>query len=149
MIRLLTNADAEALAKMFEASDASGAAAHFHPFPLAAESAAMICQHTGSDRYFAAWDAEQVCGFGMLRGWDEGFEVPSFGVLVHPEKQGRGVGRALVRFALEEAWRVGAPRVRLTVHPENTRAMELYTREGFTQAGVLADGRVVMFAERK
>lgn len=50
---------------------------------------------------------------------------------VHPERQGRGVGRALLRHALAHARSHGAGRVETTVLDGN-RARALYESEGFT-----------------
>ncbi len=50
---------------------------------------------------------------------------------VHPDRQGRGVGRALLRHALAHARSEGAGRVETTVLDGN-RARALYESEGFT-----------------
>ncbi|MFE9773802.1 GNAT family N-acetyltransferase [Streptomyces sp. NPDC005931] len=58
------------------------------------------------------------------------------GVYVRPELRGSGVTEALFDAALEWAWGRGAERVRLIVHPENTRALRFYRRAGFVESGV-------------
>ncbi|MGV9932825.1 N-acetyltransferase family protein [Streptomyces olivaceoviridis] len=59
------------------------------------------------------------------------------GFAVADEARGRGVGRALVRAAVEEARRRGARRLTLRVLGHNTPARRLYESEGFTVEGVL------------
>jgi len=57
---------------------------------------------------------------------------------IHPEKQGRGYGRALLQFALELD-----PNLRLTVLSTNERASGMYLRHGFRYTGnqqLLRDG---------
>ncbi len=139
--------DEAALAAFFEENNCPEVTACFHPFPLNSESARRICHEPRRDQYFAAWQETKITGMAMLRGWDEGFAVPSFGILVHRQSQGRGVGRALTEHALKRAQELRAPRVRLTVHQENTRAVALYEQTGFVRAEELPDGRLVMFRE--
>jgi ribosomal protein S18 acetylase RimI-like enzyme len=70
------------------------------------------------------------------------------GLAVDDRARGRGVGRALVRAACDEARRQGARRITLRVLAHNTPARTLYEAEGFTVEGVLPgefhlDGRYV------
>jgi ribosomal protein S18 acetylase RimI-like enzyme len=119
----------------------------FHPFPLDAANAERIAVALRRDRYFAAFIEDTIVGLGMLRGWDEGFEVPSFGVVVDYRAQGQGHGRALTAHALRLARELGSERVRLTVHPSNARAVALYESLGFRETGRNANGYGVMTAE--
>ncbi len=52
-------------------------------------------------------------------------------------KQGQGIGRAAVRLVLAHvaASRPGCQEVRLSVHPDNTRAQRLYRNVGFSPNG--------------
>jgi ribosomal protein S18 acetylase RimI-like enzyme len=59
------------------------------------------------------------------------------GLAVLDEARGHGVGRALVRAAVEETRRQGANRITLRVLGHNTPARKLYEAEGFTVEGVL------------
>lgn len=147
MIREIAIIDEAALAAFFEENNRPEVTAHFHPFPLNAETAHRICAEPRRDRYFAAWDYDAIAGLAMLRGWDEGYAIPSFGIMVDHRRHGQGHGRALTEHALALAGELGCARVRLTVHADNTRAVELYQRAGFRPAETLADGRIVMFAE--
>ena len=67
----------------------------------------------------------------MLRGWEEGFEVPSLGVLVDHRLYGRGIGRLLTSFAISKARDLRCARVRLSVNASNQRALALYESLGF------------------
>jgi ribosomal protein S18 acetylase RimI-like enzyme len=147
VIRELTVADEAALASFFERNNRPEVTETFHPFPLDAERAHWICVAPRQDRYFAAWLYDAIVGLAMLRGWDEGFETPSFGILVDYQHYGKGLGRALTEHALQLADELRAPRVRLTVHPANARAVHLYERAGFRRAENLPDGRLLMLAE--
>ena len=146
MIREITADDEAALAAFFAENDRPVVTATFHPFPLDAASARRIASEPRRDRYFAFWENEAVAGLGMLRGWDEGFADPSYGVVVDHRAQGRGLGRALTAHALAVAREEGCARVRLTVHADCTRTVQIYERAGFQRADALPDGRLVMFA---
>jgi ribosomal protein S18 acetylase RimI-like enzyme len=62
----------------------------------------------------------------MLRGWSEGFDIPSLGLFVHPQFRALGLGRAFMEFLHSEAKRKGADQIRLTVHSDNVGAVALY-----------------------
>ena len=61
------------------------------------------------------------------------------GLAVADEARGRGIARALVRAAVEEARRRGARRLTLRVLGHNTPARKLYESEGFVVEGVLPE----------
>ncbi|MFC4498921.1 MULTISPECIES: GNAT family N-acetyltransferase [Streptomyces] len=61
------------------------------------------------------------------------------GLAVLDEERGRGIGRALIRAAVEEARRLGARRLTLRVLGPNTPARELYASEGFAVEGTLPE----------
>ncbi|MEV7861681.1 GNAT family N-acetyltransferase [Streptomyces hirsutus] len=58
------------------------------------------------------------------------------GLAVSEEVRGRGIGRALVRAAVQEARDRGARRITLRVLGHNTTARALYESEGFVVEGV-------------
>ncbi|MEO0558741.1 MAG: GNAT family N-acetyltransferase [Bacteroidota bacterium] len=59
-----------------------------------------------------------------------------FGMAVHPSAQGQGIGRALMKAALELARMMpGVEVLQLTVSETNDRALGLYTACGFTRFG--------------
>src|SRR5262245_9107401 len=133
-IRPLTAADADVLAEFFTAAATDAETARFfHPHPLTKAFARSLCAAapTRRDKYFALWYGGRIAGYGMLRGWDEGFVVPSFGACVHPALRDAGIGKALLAQALAEARAAGASQLRLTVYEANTRVLHSYRRFGF------------------
>jgi [ribosomal protein S18]-alanine N-acetyltransferase len=149
IIRALEISDTDALTRFFVENDRPEIRTSFHPFPLTGETAAAICANPSGDQYFAHFEPNSILGFGMLRGWKEGFAVPSFGVLVDHRVTGQGIGSALMAHALKRARDLGSPAVRLTVHPTNERAIGIYSRAGFQTTERLPDGRLVMRVELK
>jgi [ribosomal protein S18]-alanine N-acetyltransferase len=106
--------------------------AFFHPHPMTAEVAARICRYDGGDLYYAACAGGKVVAYGLLRGWEEGFDIPSLGIAIHPDARGRGLARPFMTFLHAAAKFRGAAKVRLTVYNDNQRAAELYRRMGYT-----------------
>ena len=89
-----------------------------------------------------AAEAGSGAWLGMVGGrrLEEGeWEVVS--LWTAPEGRGRGVGDALVRFAVAWAGEAGASRVVLWVTTENAAAARLYARCGFAPEGEATQGR--------
>jgi ribosomal protein S18 acetylase RimI-like enzyme len=73
-----------------------------------------------------------VIAYGLLRGWDEGYDTPSLGIAVSPRSQRNGIGRRLMEHLHDVARARGATRVRLKVYRENTPAVRLYEAFGYS-----------------
>lgn len=134
------------LAEFFQALREAGDDAEFHPHPLTVEEAARRCQHTGRDLYYVVVERERVLAYGMLRGWDEGYEIPSLGIAVHPRERGKGLGRLLMEVLHAAAKRREARAIRLKVYPRNVGAVALYESVGYVFRGKEA-GQLVGFLD--
>lgn len=82
--------------------------------------------------YFLQTVECDIRGYGMLRGWDEGYTIPSLGIIIHPDHRRKGLGEELMVFLHQQASLKGAKQVRLTVYAENAEAVDLYRRMGYT-----------------
>lgn len=129
-IRRARPPDAGRLARFLAELSSAGDARFFHPHSLTDESAQAVTSHEGMDLYYLAVD-DDVVAYGMLRGWDEGYEVPSLGLAVHPRYRGVGLGSLMASFLVAAARLRRAPAVRLRVYPDNVEAFRLYRRLGF------------------
>jgi ribosomal protein S18 acetylase RimI-like enzyme len=129
--RVLSPELAPALSELFAAFAQGPDAAFFHPHPMTEEEARRICTRRGRDLYYAAVAGGAVLGYGLLRGWDEGYDIPSLGIAIHPAARGRGLARPFMAFLHVAAKLRGASKVRLTVYNDNQRAVELYRRLGY------------------
>lgn len=133
-IRRVTAADAIGLGRFFAqiAGDAE-ASRFFHPHPFTQDTATYLAWHSQGkrDRYFVAEHRGNVVGYSMLRGWDEGYEIPSWGGCVLPALRDAGIGKCLLLHGIREARGVGAAQLRLTVYKENVRAVYVYRKIGF------------------
>jgi glycosyltransferase involved in cell wall biosynthesis/ribosomal protein S18 acetylase RimI-like enzyme len=125
--------DADALADLFEANNVPDVVQSFDPFPLTAETAKRLANHQGRDRFYVAREGPSVVAFSMLRGWDEGYDVPSFGILVDRSRHGQGIGTVLTDWTVRQAAELGADSVRLSVYASNPAAYGIYVRLGFVE----------------
>lgn len=119
------------LSRFFADLDASGTGHHFHPHPFTPAEAKRLCGYDGDDLYYVAVASDRVLGYGMLRGWDEGYQIPSLGIAFHPDARGKGLGRLFMMFLHAAARHRGAKRIRLKVYPDNTVAVKLYEDIGY------------------
>jgi ribosomal protein S18 acetylase RimI-like enzyme len=130
----LTLGDADDLVRFFAAVSADDEVRQFfHPHPLTADYARELCARVAGcrDRYYLARFEGRPVAYSMLRGFDEGYLVPSFGCCTLADLRDAGLGGALLMHAVEESRRLGASTLRLTVSRANLRAVALYRRCGF------------------
>ena len=127
----------EGLARFFQELMELGDHRWFHPHPFTAAQAECLAAYQGQDLYYVATRGE-VVAYGMLRGWDEGYQVPSLGIAVHPAWRGRGLAHAFMLFLHAAARERGAHGsgskcTRRTVPPGNfTRAWVTNSRPATT-----------------
>ena len=111
---------------------------------MTCEHAEVICNHRGLDIYCGAFlEDEVLVAYGILRGWDEGFEIPSLGILVSRPHRGRGIGRRVMNALHSLARLRGAESVRLRVAPGNSAARALYEAMGYVFDGTMDRGELV------
>jgi ribosomal-protein-alanine N-acetyltransferase len=130
------------LAAFFAELRDRGDARRFHPHGLDAEDARQIADYRGEDEYLALTRGGAVIGYGMLRGWDDGFDIPSLGIALAPSARGRGLGREFMGLLHGVARARGAVAVRLKVYPDNIVALRLYESLGYEFGGE-DDGQLV------
>ncbi len=131
-VRPVVPEDALALGVLFAAIDTT----HFHPHDMTQEGARTVAEYHGSDVYLIGWRGKVPVAYGMLRGWDEGYTVPSLGVAVRTGYRDRGYGRAVMEALHRIARAREAPAVRLRVAPHNHVAKHLYDSLGYRTVGI-------------
>jgi ribosomal protein S18 acetylase RimI-like enzyme len=119
------------LSQFLGALAAAGDQRFFHPHPFTAEEVQRLTHYDGDDLYYALCVGGRILAYGMLRGWDEGFEDPSLGIAVRPDARGVGLGRTLMLFLHAAARLRGARHVRLKVYTHNEAAVSLYRSLGY------------------
>lgn len=109
----------------------SGSSEFFHPHKFNVSKAYNVCVHPGDDIYLGGWlDDELVC-YGMLRGWNEGYEIPSLGIYISSKHRGLGLSTWFMKELHEYAKAKGAKKIRLTVAKDNEIAIKLYQKLGY------------------
>ena len=112
---------------------AAGDGRWFHPHPFTREAVEQLAAPGRGDEYHV-WTAGRngpVVAYGMLRGWDEAYTMPSLGIAVDPQYRGQGIGRRLITHLHVIAAARGAGTVRLKVDRSNTTAIALYRSFGY------------------
>jgi GNAT superfamily N-acetyltransferase len=96
------------------------------PGPMDADHRALV----EAGLVFVVGDPE-IVGVIVLRRADDHLLVEN--VAVDPSRQGQGLGRELLRFAEEEARRLGFSEMRLYTHELMSENIELYGRQGWEE----------------
>jgi ribosomal-protein-alanine N-acetyltransferase len=123
--------DDDALVAFFGVIASDRTSEHFHPHPFTASEAHARANYAGQDLYALMTYSGEVVGYGMLRGWDEGYSMPSLGIYIARPHRGTGASRVLMNYLQFAARLKGAKAVRLKVHEDNERAYRLYTSLGY------------------
>jgi ribosomal-protein-alanine N-acetyltransferase len=130
-ISTIGRGDEDALAAFFDEIASDLAAEHFHPHPFTASEAHARANYVGQDLYALMTYLGAAVGYGMLRGWDEGYSIPSVGIYIAQPHRRTGASRLLMNYLQFAARLKGAKTVRLKVHQGNERAFRLYTSLGY------------------
>lgn len=116
----------------------------FTPFNFDLDTLAEILTHKNRDVFMGIFWQDRMVGFFMLRGWDEGYEAPTYGVLIDERYSGYGLTRLSLKMVKSICKLRRAPRIMLKVHPENEAARKLFEEARFRRTGVdAASGHLV------
>lgn len=106
---------------------------YFTPFPLTRETAHWIACEQHQDKYYFGIVDNELVGFSMLRGWEEGYSIPSFGMFIDKAQQGLGYGKQLLDLTIDAAKQLGCRQIRLSVRMGNHSAYKIYKSRGFKE----------------
>lgn len=119
------------LYRLFDDVIDTGSFDFFHPHPFDNEQAHLISNNPGKNIYIGLFNGEEMCAYGLLRGWDEGFSIPSLGIYVVEKYRGTGLSKQMMVQLHEIAKEKGSERIRLTVMKRNEKAIALYVKMGY------------------
>lgn len=149
VIRPLDVADAATLSTWLR-TQPPAYARFFHPFGYDENSVAGALAGQGQDVFTGLFWNGQIVGFFMLRGWNEGYEVPAFGILIDEQYRGCGLEMAALDTAKVICRLRKVPRLMIKMHPDNISAKGVARKTGFTQTGVEAEsGNLIYHYELK
>ena len=106
------------------------------------------CLAAKSDGFFSLFMNNQLAGFFCMRGIDQGYTKPSFGVYVSSKYQGKGLARMALIDAEKWCEKHSIPWIMLKVADTNNRAYQLYTRNGFVPTGRCTQSGQTMMEKR-
>ena len=110
---------------------------HFIPFAENSETfIRKILSQKKSDKYFGLFLKDDIVGFYMLRGFDAGYEIPSYGVWISSKYSNKGLSTLTLFHAFSFCKLNNIKTLMLKVHPENIVAKKLYEKFGFKQVGI-------------
>lgn len=143
-IENLTVRHADLLSKLLS-GQSSEYGKFFHPFPFDRKSIKNRLSRTVRDYYWGIFSYDILMGYFMLRGWDEGYEIPSFGVLIDEAYRNRGLATLSLNFAIVVARYRCTKRIMLKVHPKNVVARSIYEKVGFKYSGPTKEERLYFY----
>ena len=109
---------------------------YFIPFDFDLNSVRSNMENARDDVFFGIFVDRRIVGFHMLRGWDAGFEIPSYGVFIAADYSGLGLGKLSLQHAISFCRINKVKKMMLKVHPENLLAKRLYEASGFVNQGI-------------
>lgn len=127
----LSTATLDALTTMLRAVEDAGETNWFSPHSFSRPYLAKLCAPHVLDLHYVLMVEAEAFAYGLLRGWDEGYEIPSLGIAVHPDHRGVGLGVTMMQFLHAAARLRGCARVRLRVSRSNAVAVALYHATGY------------------
>jgi RimJ/RimL family protein N-acetyltransferase len=144
--RSLVPADTARLAGLL-AAQRTQYMAHFAPFAFDAQTIARTIASAKRDQYWALSVDGKLAGFCMLRGLDQGFERPAFGVFVAERYSGRGLAGRALEHCLQWCMQQNIAEVMLKVAEDNAAAKTVYERAGFRPQGPCPDTGHIIYAK--
>ncbi|HEV7765496.1 MAG TPA: GNAT family N-acetyltransferase [Thermoanaerobaculia bacterium] len=91
----------------------------FYALPREEAALAAVLRNRTKDTYHGLFEDGNLVAFFMLRGWDEGYAIPAFGVFVDEARCGRGYFFLSISLAVDLCRDAGAPAFLAKIHPEN------------------------------
>lgn len=142
-IRPLAAADAGSISGMLLAQRAEYAR-FFFAFEFNEAQIAEILARRKRDVYSGLFWQGELVGLFMLRGWDEGYDVPSFGVFVAEKYRGGAFMRISLNLAKLICRLSGSRRLRATIHPDNISPRGA-VKLGFVESGKTTDAGNIVY----
>jgi len=134
-IKKLTADQSEQLALLLQSEDKEYSK-YFIPFLYDIETISGILSKAIKDQFYGIYVKNGIAGFYMLRGFDEGYSVPSYGVWISEKYSNKGLSTFTLQHALSICKLNSIKKIMLKVHPDNIAARHIYEKHGFIQTGI-------------
>jgi|AP12_2_1047962.scaffolds.fasta_scaffold16428_2 RimJ/RimL family protein N-acetyltransferase len=106
---------------------------YFTPFEFSVKSITHILDQAVKDKYFGIFVDNELAGFYMLRGLDQGYDTPSYGVWISSKYSNKGLSKLTLFHSFSFCKLNNIKTLMLKVHPENIIAKKLYESLGFVK----------------
>lgn len=106
----------------------------FRAFGFEEESIRAVLQARDKDIYSGIYWQGNLVGVSMLRGWDAGYEVPSYGIIIDDKYRGSTLLKICLDMAKLTCRLLGVRRLMAKIHPDNVSPVGA-SRLGFIQTG--------------
>lgn len=103
----------------------------FHPHQFSYIGLLQEIIKRDKDYYVFFMDIDNIASYGMLRGWSEGYDIPSLGIMTDVNYRGEGISKLMMDHLHEIAKQKNCERIRLKVYKENIKAISLYNKLGY------------------
>jgi len=134
-IRIISTQHAPELSELLLSSEKEYSK-HFIPFNFDLESVFRVLDKVVNDLFFGIFIKNKIVGFYMLRGWDAGYEIPSYGVWISKDFSSKGLSKLTLNHAISVCKINSIKKIMLKVHPENLIAKKIYEDFGFINQGI-------------
>lgn len=109
---------------------------HFIAFKFDPVSISSVIGKAIKDMFYGIYVDNKLIGFYMLRGWDAGYEIPSYGVWVAQNFSSKGISKLTLQHAISVCKINNIKKLMLKVHPDNLVAKKIYENFGFVYEGI-------------
>lgn len=106
--------------------------AFFSPHEYSFNGIIKVMKTNPKDYFCFLIDEDIIAGYGLLRGWSEGYDIPSLGIMIDANYRGKNLSKLLMNHLHQIAIDKGSKKIRLRVYKENLRAISLYNNLGYT-----------------
>jgi ribosomal protein S18 acetylase RimI-like enzyme len=103
----------------------------FHPHRLSYDGILTELQNNPKNYYVFFINLNSILGYGLLRGWQEGYDIPSLGIIIDINERGKGLSMKVMHHLENIAKSKNAKKIRLSVFKENKKAVSLYNKLGY------------------
>ena len=118
---------------------------YFDPFDFSEPTIKRILEQSIKDIYFGLFINNQLAGCYMLRGFDEGYKIPSYGVWIASKYSNSGLSTLTLFHAFSFCKLNKIKKLMLKVYPDNIVAKKLYESLGFHQTGIDTNGNKLIY----
>lgn len=139
-IRKLYANSAESVSALLE-RQAAEYAQYFTPFAYDYHTVQRQLRDAKQDIFGGAFVDSRLAALWLLRGWDQGYDVPTFGIMVDANWTGKGIAAACMQAAIATARLRGAKRIMSKVHTANPAPLRLNEQMGFVVTST--DGNIL------